>query len=98
MTLENVTSARLALKSAELLRNNAKIENWLGGRDSFRSVREAPMITGVRRVTLATPAISRFRILSSAFVFSRPVADFASPMTLVMTLSGKNSRVFLSET
>ena len=34
MTLENVTYALLAQRLAELLRKNAKIENWLGGRDS----------------------------------------------------------------
>jgi hypothetical protein len=34
MTLENVTSAALALNRATLLRKNARIENWLGGRDS----------------------------------------------------------------
>src|SRR5216683_516333 len=34
MTLENVTSAVLDGKRARLLRKNAKIANWLGGRDS----------------------------------------------------------------
>ena len=34
MTLENVTSAGLALKRAKLLTKTAGIKNWLGGRDS----------------------------------------------------------------
>ena len=34
MTLENVTSSISVLECAKLLRKNAKIENWLGGRDS----------------------------------------------------------------
>jgi len=71
--------------------------NWLGGRDSFRPFQETPMKTGVFRVSPAAATISRFRILSSAFVLSRSVSGFSSAMTLVMTLAVNVSRVSLVE-
>ena len=54
---------------------------------------ETSMKTGVLAVSLTTPAIWRFRSLSSAFVYSRLVSDFASGMTLTMTLNQIDSAI-----
>jgi hypothetical protein len=71
--------------------------SWLGGRDSLGLFQETPIRTGHFRVNLATPAISHLRLLSLAFVDSRLFSDFASGMTLTMTLATKDFPVFLRE-
>jgi acetyl esterase/lipase len=44
---------------------------------------------------LAALAVSRFWLLSSPFVFSRPVSDFPSAITLGMALDTRNFQAFL---
>ena len=48
------------------------------------------MKTGGLRVNLVRLAIWRFRLLSSAFVYSRLFSSCASAMTLAMTLGAKD--------
>src|SRR5438477_7027512 len=66
MTLENVTSAGLASKSAKLLRKIAEIRLWLGGRDSNPDTVVQSHVS-YRWTTSQSGAIKKFRIQNSEF-------------------------------
>lgn len=56
----------------------------------LRPASRNPNETGLFRLSRTTAAIYRLRILSSAFVYLRPFAGFASTMTLEMSLAAKD--------
>jgi hypothetical protein len=68
---------------------------WLGGRESLPQFSETPTKTSVFSTTCMTSVNWRFQMLSSAGVCLLLFSDFASAMTLEMTLAPNVSRASL---